>query len=88
MQPWKTGCVREKWERKRTCSRCEIKTNQDWEMWSSLGGERRAWDHPSLSIGVEKLQVEKVRWEQAGILKQCMLIVYNPGEVNLERSYR
>lgn len=60
MQPWKTGCVREKWERKRTCSRCEIKTNQDWEMWSSLGGERRAWDHPSLSIGVEKLQVEKV----------------------------
>lgn len=29
-------------------------------MWSSLGGERRAWERPSLSIGVEKLQVEKV----------------------------
>lgn len=65
VQPWKKGCVRKKWGQKRTCSRCEMKkTNQDWEMWSNLGGERRPWEHPSLSTGVEELQVDKsVRWE-------------------------
>lgn len=25
-----------------------------------MGGERRFWEHPSLCIGVENLQVEKV----------------------------
>lgn len=88
MQPWKKSYEGEKRgaETKRTCVRCEIKKeNQARELWSDSGGKRGAWEHPSLSTGIEKVGEMGTGRHFEAI---CANAFITQGKVNLGRSYR